>query len=153
MDKTNVKPLESALAAIDNAAVIIIGPGSLYTSIIPNLLVDSVVERIVKSNAIKIYVANIMTQPGETEGYTVCDHIEAIHRHANNERLFDYCIVNTQRIPDSVYKRYKSEGAEAVKVDSARIKKFGIQLVERDLIQLRDGFLSVMIPPNWRMRL
>jgi uncharacterized cofD-like protein len=81
-----------------------------------------------------------MTQPGETEGYTVCDHIEAIHRHANNERLFDYCIVNTQRIPDSVYKRYKSEGAEAVKVDSARIKKFGIQLVERDLIQLRDGF-------------
>jgi uncharacterized cofD-like protein len=140
LDKTNVKPLESALAAIDNAVVIIIGPGSLYTSIIPNLLVDSVVERIVKSNAIKIYVANIMTQPGETEGYTVCDHIEAIHRHANNERLFDYCIVNTQRIPDSVYKRYKSEGAEAVKVDSARIKKFGIQLVERDLIQLRDGF-------------
>ncbi len=138
LDKTNVRPLESALAAIDNAEAVIIGPGSLYTSIIPNILVDNVVERIVKSKAVKIYVANIMTQPGETEGYTVYDHIEAIYRHANNERLFDYCIVNTQSIPEPVYQRYKADGAEAVRIDAARIKKLGIKLIERELVQLKD---------------
>ena len=141
MDKANVKPLESALAAIDRASVIILGPGSLYTSIIPNLLVEGVVDRIVKSPAIKIYVANVMTQPGETEGYSVYDHIRAIYRHARAEGFIDYCIMNTGRVPDEIYKRYLKDGAAMVKTDTGKIKKLGIKTVERDLLQISKGYV------------
>ncbi len=141
LDKTNVKPLESALSAIENASVIILGPGSLYTSIIPNLLVDHVIDTIQKSDAIKIYVANIMTQPGETEGYSVYDHIQALYKHANVDRLIDYCIVNKQRIPDSINKRYEADGAEPVRIDAVKIRKMGIRIVERDLMQIRQRFI------------
>lgn len=141
LDKDNVKPLESALAAIDHADVIVLGPGSLYTSIIPNLLVDHVVEKIDKSKAIKIYVANVMTQPGETEGYSVFDHIQALYQHAGIEGFIDYCIVNKQRVPDEIYKRYLNDGASMVKLDSGKIKKLGIQIVERELLQINKGYV------------
>jgi uncharacterized cofD-like protein len=141
LDKSNVKPLDSALAAIDNAQVIVLGPGSLFTSIIPNLLVDHVVERIVKSNAVKIYVSNIMTQPGETEGLTVYDHIRAIYRHSKAEGFIDACIVNTQKIPDEIYKRYQADGATAVKTDSAKIKKLGVKVFEQELLQVKQGYV------------
>lgn len=141
LDKNNVKPLESALSAIDEASVIVLGPGSLYTSIIPNLLVDHVVERIVKSDAIKIYVANIMTQPGETEGYTVSDHINAIYQHAGCDGFIDYCIVNTGRVPDEIYRRYLNDGASMVRLDANKVKKMGIKTVERDLIQINKGYV------------
>ena len=141
LDKANVKPLESALAAIDRASVIILGPGSLYTSIIPNLLVEGVVDRIVKSPAIKIYVANVMTQPGETEGYSVYDHIRAIYGHARTEGFIDYCIINTGRVPDEIYKRYLKDGAAMVKTDTGKIKKIGIKTVERDLLQISKGYV------------
>jgi len=141
LDKNNVKPLESALKALDEAEIIILGPGSLYTSIIPNLLVDHVVERIVKSKAIKIYVANIMTQPGETEGYTVSDHINAIYQHSGCDGFIDYCIVNTGRVPDDVYRRYINEGAALVRLDAGKIKKMGIKIVESDLVQINKGFV------------
>jgi len=141
LDKNNVKPLESALSALDEAEVIVLGPGSLYTSIIPNLLVDHVVERIVKSNAVKIYVENIMTQPGETEGYTVSDHINAIYQHSGCDGFIDYCIVNTGRIPDDVYRRYVSEGASVVRLDAGKVKKMGIKTVEKDLVQINKGYV------------
>lgn len=141
LDKNNVKPLESALTAIDNAQVIILGPGSLYTSIIPNLLVDQVAERIVKSSALKIYVANVMTQPGETEGYSVYDHIQAIYQHAGTDGFIDYCIVNTQKVPKDIYERYLADGASMVKIDSAKIRKLGIQIVERDLLMISKGLV------------
>jgi len=141
LDKNNVKPLESALSAIDEASVVILGPGSLYTSIIPNLLVDHVVERIVKSGAIKIYVANIMTQPGETEGYTVSDHINAIYQHAGCDGFIDYCIVNTGRVPDEIYRRYLNDGASMVRLDANKVKKMGIKILERDLIQINKGYV------------
>ncbi|UZQ84404.1 YvcK family protein [Thermoclostridium stercorarium] len=141
LDKNNVKPLESTLEALDEAEIIVLGPGSLYTSIIPNLLVDHVVERIVKSNAIKIYVSNIMTQPGETEGYTVSDHIDAIYRHSGCEGFIDYCIVNTGRIPDEIYRRYVKEGASIVKLDAGKVRKMGIKVVERDLVQINKGYV------------
>ncbi|AGC68404.1 hypothetical protein Cst_c14130 [Thermoclostridium stercorarium subsp. stercorarium DSM 8532] len=141
LDKNNVKPLESTLEALDEAEIIVLGPGSLYTSIIPNLLVDHVVERIVKSNAIKIYVSNIMTQPGETEGYTVSDHIDAIYRHSGCEGFIDYCIVNTGRIPDEIYRRYVKEGASVVKLDAGKVRKMGIKVVERDLVQINKGYV------------
>ncbi len=141
LDKDNVKPLESALSAIDQASVIILGPGSLYTSIIPNLLVEGVAERIVKSPALKIYVANVMTQPGETEGYSVYDHIRAIYQHAGAEGFIDYCIVNTGKVPDEIYKRYLKDGASMVKTDAGKIKKLGIKTVEKDLLQINKGYV------------
>lgn len=141
LDKDNVKPLESALAAISNASVIILGPGSLYTSIIPNLLVDQVAERIMKSSAIKIYVANVMTQPGETEGYSVYDHIKTIYRHAGVEGFIDYCIVNTGKVPDEIYRRYLQDGASMVKSEAGKIRKLGIKIIERDLLQINRGYV------------
>ena len=141
LDKNNVKPLESALSAIDEASIIVLGPGRLYTSIIPNLLVDPVVERIAKSDAIKIYVANIMTQPGETEGYTVYDHINTIYQHAGCDGFIDYCIVNTGRVPDEIPRRYVRDGASMVRLDSNRIKKLGIRIIERDLLQINKGYV------------
>ncbi|MBP7176248.1 MAG: YvcK family protein [Thermoclostridium sp.] len=141
LDKANVKPLESAMAAIERASVIILGPGSLYTSIIPNLLVEGVVDRIVKSPALKVYVANVMTQPGETEGYSVYDHIRAIYRHARAEGFIDYCIMNTGRVPDEIYQRYLKDGATMVKTDTGKIKKLGIKTVERDLLQINKGYV------------
>ncbi|NLX76587.1 MAG: YvcK family protein [Clostridiaceae bacterium] len=141
LDKNNVKPLKSALDAIDEASVIVLGPGSLYTSIIPNLLVDDVAERIARSGAIKIYVANIMTQPGETEGYTVYDHINALYRHAGCDGFIDYCIVNTGRVPDEIYRRYLDDGASMVRLDANRVKKLGIKILERDLLQIDKGYV------------
>lgn len=141
LDKSNVKPLDSALTAIDNAQLIVLGPGSLYTSVIPNLLIDHVVERIVKSRALKIYVANIMTQPGETEGYSVYDHIQAIYRHSAVEGFIDACVVNTQKIPDEIYRRYLADGATPVKVDSLKIKKMDIRVFEKELLQISKGYV------------
>jgi uncharacterized cofD-like protein len=141
LDKNNVKPLESALTAIDNASVIVLGPGSLYTSIIPNLLVGQVVDRLIKSKALIVYVANVMTQPGETEGYSVYDHIQAIYQHANAEGFIDCCIVNTQRVPDDIYRRYLDDGASMVKLDSNKIKKLGIKVIEKELLQITNGYV------------
>lgn len=141
LDKNNVRPLDSALAAIDDAQVIVLGPGSLYTSIIPNLLVDHVVERIIKSKAIKIYVANIMTQPGETYGYSVYDHIQALYSHAGAGDFIDVCIVNTQKIPEEIYKRYQADGASSVKTDLYKVKKLGIKVFGRELLQINKGYV------------
>ena len=138
LDKDNVKPLDSAISAIKNASVIILGPGSLYTSIIPNLLVDDVAQSIAKSSAIKIYVANVMTQPGETDGYSVYDHINAIYQHVRIDGFIDYCIVNKGKVPEKIYKRYVEDGASMVRLNPNRIKKLGIEILERDLLQIDD---------------
>ena len=95
------KALPEAVEAIRDADMIILGPGSLYTSIIPNLLVDGIVEAIQASRALKVYVANVMTQEGETEGYTASDHIAAIFQHSV-PGLFDLCLTNSSPIPADV---------------------------------------------------
>ena len=105
------KALPEAVEAIRDADMIILGPGSLYTSIIPNLLVDGIVEAIQASRALKVYVANVMTQEGETEGYTASDHIAAIFQHSV-PGLFDLCLTNSSPIPADVAARYAREGAE-----------------------------------------
>src|SRR5690606_40775397 len=92
-------PLDEALEAIEEADLIVLGPGSLYTSVIPNLLVNNMVEKIYSSPAPKAYITNIMTQPGETDGYTVLDHVEAILKHSR-EHFLDYVIANIEKIPD-----------------------------------------------------
>jgi uncharacterized cofD-like protein len=120
--------------SIENADLIVIGPGSLYTSILPNLLVDGIVESIKKSSALKLYICNVMTQPGETDGYTAADHAEAIINHCG-EGVFDYIIVNNQPGSKELQKKYEEEGAFPVKIDHKRLKKLGLKVVEADLLK------------------
>lgn len=112
--------VEQAIEAILDADVVVLGPGSLYTSIIPNLLVEGIPEAIKESKAVKIYVCNIMTQPGETEGYKASDHLEALERHSYRG-IADAMIVNNAPIPEILKLKYLEEFASEVYVDSERI--------------------------------
>jgi uncharacterized cofD-like protein len=123
------QPLEGALKAIASADVITIGPGSLFTSLIPNLLVSRIVEAIASSPAMKIYIQNIMTQPGETDGLSASDHIDALMRHSWGKRLFSRILVN-----NAVPSEYHLEGAELVAVDRIRLSELGLECAEYDLL-------------------
>ena len=127
------KALPHAIDAILSADMIILGPGSLYTSIIPNLLVDGIVQALEKSRAPKIYVLNIMTQDGETEGYTAFDHLHALLQHSA-PHLVDACIYNTAPVPDPIQARYKTEDAEPVEIDMQRFREAGVEMYGFPLI-------------------
>ena len=118
----NPKPVEGVLKAIKKADIIVLGPGSLYTSIIPNLLVDGIVDAIRESSAVKIYVCNIMSQGGETEGYTASEHLKAIEKHSY-EGIADVIITNNAIVPDSVRELYAEEHADVVYVDEDELLK------------------------------
>jgi uncharacterized cofD-like protein len=132
----NVDPLPEAIEALSEADAILVGPGSLFTSIIPNLLVPGVVETIRNANAVKIYVCNVMTQPGETDGYSVNDHIEAIHKHVGRQ-LFDYVIVNDGEIPLHVQNKYAEKGAKAVLLDLDKVNEQGYKIIADCLVLYR----------------
>jgi len=119
--------LAESLIAIEEADLLVFGPGSLYTSILPNLLVSGVVEAINRSRAKKIYVCNIMTQEGETEGYTAFDHVQALFDHAGC-KLFDHCLVNETPIGPELLEKYEKEAAGAIVVDSERFDAAGVTL-------------------------
>ena len=129
-----------ALTAIRDADVLLLGPGSLYTSIIPNLLVDGIVQAIQASHALKIYVCNVMTQEGETEGYTVSDHIQALFQHAA-PGLFQVCLANSSPIPREVAARYASEGAEPLQCDVRTCAALGVEVVRRPMAVVEDGYV------------
>ncbi|MEW6088264.1 MAG: YvcK family protein [bacterium] len=133
-----IYPTEDALKAIEEAEAIIMGPGSLYTSIIPNLLVKDIPEVIEKSDAVKIYICNIMTQPNETDGYTVSDHLQAIMDHVPG-RLIDYVIVNNGEIGEEFLQSYKAEKSYPVKLDRKKTEKMGIKIIEDDLLAIEKG--------------
>ena len=120
----------AALEAIGEADLILLGPGSLYTSVIPNLLVDGVVDAIVQAPAPKIYVCNIMTQEGETEGYTAADHLEALMAHGE-PGLVDLCLANCAPLRPELVEKYRREDAVPLTVDRERIAAMGLELVER----------------------
>ena len=132
--------VESALEAIRQADMILLGPGSLYTSIIPNLLVEGVAETIAESSALKIYIGNVMTQEGETEGYTNSDHIRAVFEHSQ-PGLFHLCLVNSATIPSDITARYAQEGAEPLRFDKAACAELGVELVSRPVSTVRDGYV------------
>lgn len=134
------KALPAALAAIRDADMIILGPGSLYTSIIPNLLVDGIVEAIQESDGLKIYVCNVMTQEGETEGYTVSDHISALFHHSA-PGLFNLCLTNSAPIPKGVAARYAEEGAARIVCDSQACADLGVEVVSRPVVTVENGFV------------
>jgi len=134
------KALPEALAAIAEADMIVLGPGSLYTSIIPNLLVDGIVDAIQKSPALKIYVCNVMTQEGETEGYTASDHISALFQHSV-PGLFHLSLVNSSPIPADAAARYAEEGAELLRYDADRCAALGVELVSRPIATMQSGYV------------
>ncbi len=130
------KPLPETLEAIKEAKIITIGPGSLYTSIMPNLLVDGLVEAISKSSAIKIYICNIMTQPGETEGFSGEDHIRALFDYSPNLKL-DYILVNTRAISDELRDKYLADGSVQVQFNpqgESHLAKAGFKIIHGDFL-------------------
>lgn len=137
INPTNCMPAPGVLETIKNADAIIIGPGSLYTNVIPNLLVKGVSKAIRESKAIKIYVSNIMTEPGQTDNYSLSDHIKAIIDHAGGN-IIDYCIYDSGEIIPEFIKMYNKKGADVVEQDTAKAKALGVKLLEKDLSQIVD---------------
>ena len=127
MEPEHPAALPAALDAIRKADIILLGPGSLYTSVIPNLLVEGVVEAICRSEALKIYVCNIMTQEGETEGYTLSDHLKALFAHSKSG-LVDLCLANSTPISQDLQNRYRVENAAPILIDRAAVEALGVEL-------------------------
>jgi len=132
--------IKECIAAIKDADIIVLGPGSLYTSIIPNLLVDGIVGAIATSDALKIYVCNIMTEPGETDGYTASEHVKGIFDHVG-QRIFDYCVVNTKEIDEDVLQKYTSDGASIVTLDEDKIFEMGVTVSKCELASISNSFI------------
>ena len=130
------RPVEGVIRAIEKADIIVMGPGSLYTSIIPNLLVDGVADAIRKSRAVKIYVCNIMTQAGETENYTASEHLAAIERHSY-EGIADIVIVNNAVIPEGLKEKYAEQHAQEVRIDADKILERS-KLVQGNLLLVQN---------------
>ncbi len=142
IENVSLKPALSqaapeALKAIEEAQIIVLGPGSLYTSIIPNLLIKEISEKIVASEAIKVYVCNLMTQPGETESFRASDHIKGLINHSH-PRIIDYCILNTAEIPQSILKRYALQNSYRVINDTKNIENMGYRVIEDDFVIVDD---------------
>ena len=138
LNPSNCRPAPGVLEAIKKADCIIIGPGSLYTNVIPNLLVNNVARAIKESVAIKIYISNIMTEPGQTDNYTVSDHINAILEHCG-KGIVDYCIYDTGEIVPEIIKKYNKDGQDLVEQDIDKIK--GIKFLQRNLATVTDGYI------------
>ncbi len=124
---------KSAVRAILGADILLLGPGSLYTSVITNLLVKDIKQAVLKSKAVKVYICNVMTQPGETDGYTAYDHVKAIFDHVG-EPFLDYVVVNKQEVKKELLDRYATQGAYPVKQDNGRLMCLGVGVVEANLI-------------------
>lgn len=128
-----------AVKAILGADIIVLGPGSLYTSILPNLLISGIKDSLIASRAIKVYVCNVMTQPGETDGFTASDHISTLINHSD-PRVLNYCIVNTGRLQAEILERYGQEKAYQVVNDRRKIESMGYRVIEDDTISM-DNFI------------
>ena len=134
----NCKPAPGVVEAIKSADCIIIGPGSLYTNVIPNLLVNGVNKAIKESTAIKVYISNIMTEPGQTDNYSVADHINAILEHCG-QGIMDYCIYDTGEVIPEFIKKYNLEGQDIVEQDIDKVK--GIKFLQRNLSMIDGEFI------------
>ena len=135
-EPANCKALDDVLLAIKEADLIILGPGSLYTSVIPNLLISDISKAVSEAKAKKIYVCNIMTQPGETDGFAVSDHLKTLISHAKCDKMVNAVLVNTQ-LPEALIAPYKNAGSVPVKVDIEEIEKMGIEVVQKNLVDDR----------------
>ena len=139
LSSPGVRPLPLAIEAIREADLILLGPGSLYTSILPNLLIPEIAQAIIQSKAPRVYVANLMTQPGETAGYALADHLRAIQQHVlrknSPRRVIDYVVANSQPVSPAVARRYRAEGAEPVVVNLPALRKMGFRVILDNLLE------------------
>lgn len=140
IEPEDAEPLNEAISAIREADAIIMGPGSLYTSVLPNLLVRKIASNIRRSNALKIYISNIMTQPGETDNFKVSDHLKTLYKHCGRD-IVDYVIANIQKIPKNLLAKYKEEGSEAVVLDKEVVNKLGIETIEAGLVNYTNDVI------------
>jgi len=131
---SSVRPLPKAIEAIRQADLVLLGPGSLYTSILPNVLIPEIAGALAKSKAPRVYIANLMTQPGETAGYALADHLRAIQKHVPF-RIVDWVVANRQSVSPEVARRYRKEGAEPVLVDLPELQKLGFRVVLDNLLE------------------
>mgnify|MGYP005762585035 CR=1 FL=1 len=138
LNPSNCRPAPGVIETIKNADCIIIGPGSLYTNVIPNLLVNGIAKAIKESTAIKVYISNIMTEPGQTDDYTVSDHLNAIIDHCGTG-VVDYCIYDTGEIIPEFIKKYNLEGQDLVGQDIDKVK--GIKFLQRNLSMIKDDHI------------
>ena len=140
INPTNCKVAPGVIEAIQEADAIVIGPGSLYTNVIPNLLVKGVAKAIRESKAFKVYVSNIMTEPGQTDNYTLSDHIKAIHEHAG-KGVIEYCIYDTGELIPEYIRKYNMQGQDLVEIDSSKAKAEGIYLMQREISYVTGQYI------------
>jgi uncharacterized cofD-like protein len=134
----NAMPTDDAITAIAQADIIIMGPGSLYTSILPNLIINGMAESIASASAYKIYVCNVMTQMGETDGFTASDHVRVLLEHTD-PKLIDACLINDAVVSnEEALNRYRNENAYPVAADIDRIKALGVKVIATDLLSVAD---------------
>lgn len=138
LNPSNCRPAPGVVDAIKNADCIVIGPGSLYTNVIPNLLVNGVAKAIKESTAIKVYISNIMTEPGQTDNYSVSDHLNAIIEHCG-QGIVDYCIYDTGEIIPEFIKKYNLEGQDLVEQNIDKVK--GIKFLQRNLSMISNNLI------------
>ncbi len=136
-------PLQEAVRAVCEADLIVLGPGSLFTSVIPNLLIPELAEKIENSAVPKVYICNLMTQPGETDQLSVWDHVEAILRHTS-EKMITAVMVNTGVVPIDIQNKYQREGAHLITLvqdDLEALKNSGIKIYDDDFVEIRSNYL------------
>ena len=133
LDPPDVNAQEAALRAISEADLICIGPGSVYTSVIPNLLVPGVAEAIRASKAVKVYICNVMTQPGESDQFTASEHVTAVQVNVET-RVFDYVLLNTATPTQELLERYRKEGQHFVEPDFDRVRAMGFRVIQGDFV-------------------
>jgi uncharacterized cofD-like protein len=129
------RPLPETLEAIARADAITLGPGSLFTSVIPNLLVKGIPEALAKSPALKVYFVNLMSQPGETIGFSASDHVRAIQDHCGRP-VIDVCVINTGQIQGPLLQSYQRRAAKVVENDVDKVRELGVEVHEADLVRL-----------------
>ncbi len=138
LNPADAKPMPEALEALASADLITLGPGSLFTSLITNLLVDGIPQAIAASSATRVYISNLMTQANESLGLSASDHIRRIQAHCGNERLFDYALVNTAPISPSLLKKYASESQQPIEPDLDRIRELGVTPITGNFVHEGD---------------
>ncbi|MBO2535116.1 MULTISPECIES: gluconeogenesis factor YvcK family protein [Rummeliibacillus] len=140
LSPADVQPLQEAVNAILNADIIIIGPGSLYTSILPNLLVEGIKNAVLEAKGHKIYICNLMTQAGETSNYTAADHVQALYDHVG-EDFIQTILINKEEVPKAIREAYSKELAEPVKFDVERLENMGLEVVKKDIATIHNGVI------------
>ncbi len=135
---SNCRPSPGVIQAIQEAEAIIIGPGSLYTNVLPNLLVKNVSKAIKESKAMKFYISNIMTEPGQTDNYALSDHLRAIDEHVGMD-IVDYCLVDTGEIVPEYIRKYNKEGSDVVDIDSNNVSDYNVKIIKRNMSCIKNN--------------